>query len=535
MGQIREAVAKIGDLQDGQMQQVCVGDTPVLLAKIEGEFQAMGAHCVHYGAPLAKGYLSGDRVVCPWHHACYHVATGAGQEPPGLNDLPRFTVEIEGEDVIVTVPEAAPSECMPALASADLNVDNRVFVILGAGAAGLHAAETLRKEGFRGRVVMVTAAEDLPIDRPKLSKQYLQGKAGENALPLRDREFYKRYDIEVLTETRAVKVNARDKHITFADNTSLDYDRILLATGGRARQLDVPGAELENIFTLRNHQDGDRILDAAQKAENALIIGSSFIGMEVAASLRQQGVKVAVISSSDVPLAKILGPDVGNYFREKHEENGVCFQFNAKVKEFKGKDKVETAILERGTPIEVDLVVVGIGVDPATDYLEGIKRNADGSISTNSYLQASDSVFVAGDIARFPYWQTGEPTRIEHWRLAAQQGRIAAHNMLNQAVPFRSVPFFWTGQFDIKLRYVGHATQWDDCVIDGDLDAGEFIAYYLKGDRVLAAAGCNRDAEMAAIEELMRLGKMPKIDDLRELSVEKGKLNLKAQLVQTRS
>ncbi|MEC4852231.1 MAG: FAD-dependent oxidoreductase, partial [Jaaginema sp. PMC 1079.18] len=390
------------------------------------------------------------------------------------------------------------------------------------------------KEGFRGRVVMITAAEDFAIDRTKLSKKYLQGDAGEDALPLRDRDFYDRHDIEVLTETRVTQVNTEKQQITFADNTTLDYDRLLLATGGKARKLDVPGADLENIFTLRDRLDSDRILEAAKKAENALVIGSSFIGLETAASLRQQGLNVAVISSSEVPLKKILGTEIGEFFQEKQEENGVCFQFETKVKEFQGQGKVEKAILEDGTPIDVDLVVVGIGVDPATDYLEGIETNEDGSISTNAYLQATESVFAAGDIAQFPYWQTEQPTRIEHWRLAAQQGRIAARNMLNQSIPFRGVPFFWTGQFDVKLRYVGHAEKWDEIIFDGEVDSGEFIAYYRQGDRILAAAGCNRDAEMAAIEELMRLGEMPKIDELKQMKVENGKLTT-AQLAQTRS
>ncbi|MFP4010003.1 MAG: FAD-dependent oxidoreductase [Spirulinaceae cyanobacterium] len=534
MGQIREVVAKTSDLENGQMQEVSVGKTQVLLAKIGDEYQAMGANCTHYGAPLAKGYLSGDRVVCPWHHACYNVLTGEGQEPPGLNDLPSFVVEVEGQDIIVTVPEDAPRETEPKLASYEPQNDNRVFAILGAGAAGLHAAETLRKEGFGGRLVMITAADDFPLDRTKLSKKYLQGKAGENDLPLRDREFYDRYDIEVLTDTRATKVNTKQQQITFADNTTLNYDRILLATGGKARNLNVPGADLENILTLRDRQDSDRILEAAENAENALVIGSSFIGLETAASLRQQGLNVAVISPSEVPLEIILGTELGQFFREKHEENGVCFQLNTKVKEFQGQGKVEKAILQDDTPIDVDLVVVGIGVDPATDYLEGIETNEDGSISTNAYLEAADKVFVAGDIAQFPYWQTGEPIRIEHWRLAAQQGRIAARNMLNQAIPFRSVPFFWTGQFDVKLRYVGHAEKWDEIIFDGDLDSGEFIAYYRQGDRVLAAAGCNRDAEMAAIEEFMRLGEMPTIDELKQIRVKNGQL-IKAQLAQTHS
>ncbi|MDY7003931.1 MAG: FAD-dependent oxidoreductase [Cyanobacteriota bacterium] len=510
-------VAKIQDVKDGEMQQVSVGKTKILLVNIDGQIKAFGSNCTHYGAPLAEGIISGDRIVCPWHNACFSTKTGELQQPPGLDNLPEYEVSINGENVMVSIPEETPFECTPPMAKHDPAVDSRVFVILGTGVAGLNAAETLRKEGFQGRVVMITASEKLPYDRTMLSKAYLQGETSENALPLRSEEFYQEHDIEILSNTRVTRVDAKTKSIPLTDSQTIEYDALLLATGCKAAKLDVPGAELENIFTLRDHQDAEKIVDAAENAKNAVIIGSSFIGMETAASLTQAGLAVAVISPESVPFEKILGTEIGEMFRKKHEDKGVCFQFGTKATEFKGNGKVEAVVLEDGTTIDTDLVIVGIGVQPATDYLEGIELNSeDNSIPTNKFLQAGDGLYAAGDIASFPYWKTGKSTRIEHWRLAAQHGRIAAHNMLGNSVPFVGIPFFWSGQFDLKLRYVGHAEEWDEIIFDGNLSEEKFIAYYIKDDRVLAAAGCNRDQEIAAISELMRLDRMPTVDKLRQ-------------------
>jgi len=531
MSDISATVATVRDLEDGEMKEVSVGETPVLLAKIDGQFHAVGARCTHYGAPLAEGALRGDRLVCPWHNACFGIATGLMQEPPALDGLPRYAVRTEGENVVVTVPENVSEFQTPPMASHDPEIDDRVFVILGAGAAGINAAETLRIAGFRGQILMVTDSEELPYDRTMLSKSYLGGDAGESALPLRSRDFYERHDIQVMTGRHVVAVDTEINRLIFNDQLTLNYDALLLATGCKAKHLNRPGEKLKNIFTLRNEWDGDRILAAAESASTAVVIGSSFIGMEVAASLAKQGVSVAVISPSSVPFEKILGTEIGSRFRQEHENNGVCFQFGAQVKAFEGNGKVERVILEDGTPIDTDLVVIGAGVEPATDYLEGVERSPDKGIPTDEYLQVADHLYAAGDIAQFPDWITGEPTRIEHWRLACQHGRIAAHNMLGKEIPFRGVPFFWTNQFGFRLRYVGHAETWDEIIVDGDIEAGNFVAYYVKDNRVLAAAGSGRDTQMAAISELMRLHEMPDVEVLRSgnaIAVENGAIVTKS-------
>lgn len=519
---IEAVVANINDLQNGEKQSVKVGETEVLLIRHKGEYFAIAAHCTHYKAPLAEGVLSGDCIICPWHNAYFNITTGDQQEPPGLDSLPRYKVKIDGDKVIVCVPEDSVLTRTPPMAKYDSNVDSRTFVILGAGAAGAHAAETLRVANFQGRIIMATQDDRLPYDRTWLSKDYFNGKASREQMPLRSSEFYQNHDIEVWLNKSVGQVDAQTKKIQFADGDTLSYDTLLLATGGKPRQLQVPGADLQNVLTLRSFGDCDRILEAAKTVTHAIVIGSSFIGMETAAGLAQKGINVTVVSPDSVPFEKTLGQEIGSVFQQVHEEQGVSFQLGRKVERLEGNGKVEAAILDNGDRLPANMVIVGIGVQPATEFVAGVEHHPkDHSILVNDYLQAADGVYAAGDIACYPDWRTDEPTRVEHWRIAAQQGRIAAHNMAGKPTKFRAVPVFWTMQFKFPLRYVGHTNQWDELIVDGDLQKRQFIAFYVKDDQVLAAATSQRDTETAAISELMRLDRLPMPDELRT-----GKLNL---------
>lgn len=522
MPTIEAIVANVDDLQDGEKQLAKVGETEILLIRHQGKYLAIGAHCTHYKAPLVEGALSGDRIICPWHNAYFNITTGDQQEPPGLDSLPRYEVKIDGDKVIVSVPEDAAPTRTPPMAKYDANVDSRTFVILGAGAAGAHAAETLRVANFQGRIIMATQDDCLPYDRTWLSKDYFNGKASKEQMPLRSAEFYQNHDIEVWLNKTAVRVDAQTKTIQFVDSDLLHYDALLLATGGKPRQLEVSGADLQNVFMLRSFSDCDRILEAAKTAAHAVIIGSSFIGMEAAAGLAQKGINVTVISPDSVPFEKTLGQEIGNVFQQVHEEQGVSFQLGRKVDRLEGDGKVAAAILDNGDRLPADMVIVGIGVQPATEFIDGVEHHPkDHSILVNDYLQAADGLYAAGDIARYPDWRTDETTRVEHWRIAAQQGRIAAHNMAGRSTKFRAVPVFWTMQFKFPLRYVGHADQWDELIIDGDLQQRQFIAFYVKDNQILAAATSQRDTETAAINELMRLDRLPTPDELRT-----GKIDL---------
>ncbi|WP_107669636.1 FAD-dependent oxidoreductase [Cyanothece sp. BG0011] len=508
------AVAHINDLQNGQMQQITVNNTPILLSKINDKFYATGAFCPHFGAPLEKGILSGERIVCPWHNACFNAIAGQQEKPPGLDSLFSYITRVEGEQVFVQLPEETSHHRTLEMAQYVPNVDNRTFVILGAGAAGINAVETLRQEGFQGKIIFISAEEKLPYDRTLLSKKYLQGKTREKGLTLRSHEFYDQYDIELKLGKTVTKVDPSQKTLTFDDNSRLEYDSLLLATGGKAKQLKIPGSNLANIFTLRQPEDVNLILETAKDVKNVLIIGSSFIGTEAAASLTQQGLNVTVVSPSEVPFKKILGDKLGKRFQKLHETNGVTFKLGTKAVEFQGNEKVESVKLDNGETIATHLVIVGIGVVPNTDYLTDRDLKAeDNSIAVNQYLQTNiEDMYAAGDMALFPYLPMEKLTRIEHWRLAAQQGRIAAKNMLGrhqlQDVS-QIVPFFWSGQYNLKLRYVGHAEQWDEIAIDGNLDSPEFLAFYLQNNKIMAVAGVNRDRDIAAISELMRQQKMP--------------------------
>lgn len=525
MPSLEAVVANVNELQNGDKRQVKVGETDVLLLRSNDQFYALGAFCTHNQAPLAEGVLSGECIVCPWHNAYFKWKTGDQLQPPGLDSLACYAVRVDGEQVIVSVPDSASGKREPSMAQYAPDADSRTFVILGAGAAGTHAAETLRVAGYQGRIVMVTKDDRFPYDRTTLSKDYFTGKATREGVMLRAPEFYQQHNIDVLLNKQVVKVDINTKAIAFADGETLNYDSLLLATGGEPRQLDVPGKELQNVFTLRSFADSDRILDAAKNASHAIVIGSSFIGMETAAGLAQKGeenarIKVTVVSPASLPFENILGKELGQVFRQVHEENGVTFKFGQKVTQIEGEGTVKAVILDNNERLPADLVVVGIGVQPVTHYLNGINCTSDRSVLVDEYLCAADSVYAAGDLACYPDWRTQESVRIEHWRIAAQHGRIAAYNMAGRPTQFRGVPVFWSMQFQFPIRYVGHAEEWDEVIIDGDLHERQFIVYYVKNNQVLAAASSQRDTETAAIEALMGLNQMPTAEELRNGSVD---------------
>ncbi len=512
-------LAKVDDLKDGEMKACSVGETKVLLARVGGRFHAVGATCPHYGAPLVEGALCGKRIICPWHHASFDVTTGDLLEPPAFDALPRYEVRIEGERVIVALPDGAADRRTPPMARRDVGQDERTFVILGGGAAGYMAAQTLREDGFQGRVLMITREDRLPYDRPNLSKDYLQGHAEPEWMPLRPDEFFTDHDIEVRRGKKVTRIDAVTCAVTFSDGDSLTYDALLVATGGAPRKLPFQPDDLANVFLLRSYADAEAIIEAAAESSRAIIIGASFIGMEAASSLTERKCSITVVAPDAVPFQRTLGAEIGALFQRLHESHGVKFKLGASVARFEGAGKVEACVLENGERLEADLVVVGVGVKPATDFLKGVGLSNDGGVMVDEHLRAAAGLYAAGDIANFPSALTGERQRIEHWRTALQQGRIAAHNMAGKAVSYNSVPFFWTRQFDAGLLYVGHAEKWDEIIFQGDVSAQNFLAFYVKGNRVLAVAGMNRDREMAAVEGLMRDDRMPTPDQLRSTTV----------------
>ncbi|HEU4713025.1 MAG TPA: FAD-dependent oxidoreductase [Pyrinomonadaceae bacterium] len=509
MGSKDVHIANTSDLQPGEMKEFTVGETRILLARVNDGFHAVSANCPHYGAPLAEGALCGTRLVCPWHHAVFNVVNGDLEEPPALDALVSYDVRVEGERVMVSLPEITQERRPVGMVKRDALADPRQFVIIGAGAAGYAAAQTLREEGFRGSVVMITREDRVPYDRPNLSKDYLHGHADPEWMPLRTPEFFSEHDISVVLNKEVSRVDAAAKTITFDSGETMDYDAALVATGGAPVRLNIPGSDLKNVCALRSFADADSIIETAGRSRRCVVVGASFIGMEAAYSLRERGLEVTVVAPSSEPFELTLGREVGAVFRRLHEKHGVRFMLGSIVYGFEGSHNVEAVTLDSGERIETDMVVVGVGVRPATRFLDGVEMDQAGAVVVDSRLRAADGLYAAGDVVSFPDARTGERVRIEHWRTAQQQGRIAARNMLGHDLVFDRVPFFWTRQFDSALLYVGHATSWDEIIYQGDVFRHDFLAFYVKDNRVVAVAGMNRDREMAAIEELMRLGHMP--------------------------
>ena len=505
-------LAAAADINEGGMLAVEAGGRTLLLAKIGGRCHAVGETCPHAGGPLGEGVLRGQVVTCPWHKAAFDVTTGRRAEPPALDDLPRFETRLSAGRVLVEVGDA-PSEASPPYARD--SADPRCMVVVGAGAAGAAAAQTLREQGFTGRVVMIGLEDRLPYDRTILSKYALSGKKGGEKTPLQDENFYGRHAIERVAR-RVARVEPASRSILFEDGGTLAYDAALVATGGEPRKLDVPGADLPGVFLLRSAADAEAIAAAASSARSAVIAGSGFIAMEAAASLRERGLDVTVVGPQAVPFQRQLGEEVGQVFRRVHEREGVVFRLGDEVVALEGGHRLQGVKLRSGARLDADLVVVGLGVSPATDILKGVTNREDGGVLVDARLRAANGLYAAGDIAAFPLRGDGEPVRVEHWRVAEQHGRVAALNMLGGSVAYDAVPYFWTIHFMKRLDYVGHAERWDEVVLDGDLEEPRFIAFYIQDGRVAALAGWGQDRQMAAALGLMAEQRRWTMTELRE-------------------
>lgn len=493
-------------LDEGSMQKFERDGKAFVLARTNERYFAFAANCSHWQGPLDEGVLHDETVMCPWHHACFDLKTGARLEPPALSGIATYPVRIEDGEVVVTLTKNEPP------ASRTLNSDVRDVVIVGGGAAGNSAAEELRRQGYQGAITILSAAGELPVDRPNVSKDYLAGKAKAEWMPLRDADWYQQHAIDVRLNTPVKSLNPKEHTLTLETGETVSFDRLLLATGGIPRRLPIPGADLKNVYTLRHQADADKLIEHAQEGVQVLIIGASFIGMEAAAALGERGLKVTVVDMVKQPFERVFGGDIGKLFMAEHEKNGVTFHLEAGLERLEGENgAVIGATLKGGTFIPAEFVLMGVGVAPATDWLResGLALDAkDHSVLVDAQLQTSAAgIFAAGDIARFPD-DRGDRIRIEHWRVAQQHGIVAARNMLNITESVHSrVPFFWTNQWELSVQMVGHSEKWDSTVVRGSLDEREFIVFYLEGSEMRAAAASNRDAELDALEWILKLGK----------------------------
>lgn len=485
---------ELDELADGGKLVGYAGDAQILLVRHGAELFAVGAHCTHYHAGLVDGLVVDDSVRCPWHHACFSLRTGEALRPPALSPLPCYVVEQTGSKIFVRK-EAEPV----ATASHGAFVAGAParIVIVGGGGGGFAAAEKLRREKYQGSITMLSNDDAPPIDRPNLSKDYLAGSAPEDWIPLRPDSFYDENGIELYLEQNITGIDAQSRQVLAANGRKFPYDRLLLATGAEPVRLSIPGADQPHVRTLRTLADCKAIIACAETARRAVVLGASFIGLEVAAALRTRGVEVHVVAPEQKPMERILGPQTGDFIRALHEEHGVVFHLGDTPSAIDGR-KVE---LKGGSTIEADLVVVGVGVRPRTELAEKAGLAIDRGVVVNAYLETSiPGIFAAGDIARWPDPHSGENIRVEHWVVAERQGQTAALNMLGRQEKFTAVPFFWSQHYDIPINYVGHAETWDELAIEGDIAAKDCIIRFKRKGRVLAAASIFRDIESLQAE-----------------------------------
>lgn len=484
----------MAELPRGEKKTVKAGETEILLIHEESGLVAVQAKCPHAGAPLEKGAVCNGRLVCPWHMATFALPSGGLLEPPAMAPLKTYSVSVEGDDILVD-PEPLPPAAVPAQPS----TAEQVVLLVGAGAAGAMAATTLRQEGFAGRIVAVDPVADEPVDRTQLTKQALSGKMPLAKVPLATHDAI---DWERV-QASVVSLSASESSARLSNGDTIRFTHALVATGGTPKRLSIPGAEL--AYTIRHVEDVRQILAAAEGKQTAVVIGTGFIGLEAASALIQKGLQVTVVGQEELPFAKKFGHQVAVAVKALHESKGTRFRLGEIV-----AITPAGVVLKANKPDELvpaELVVMGVGIEPELGFAHDLPLAGEsGGIATDASLRAAGPVWIAGDIANVV------GTRIEHWRLAQQHGRVAALGMLapGDRPTYEGVPFFWTTHFGKRLGYLGHAGKWDEIVIDGDVDKLEFVAFYVSGGdavargEVKAVLTCGRDSQTAILAELMR-------------------------------
>lgn len=403
--------------------------------------------------------------------------------------------------------------------------DNRRFIIVGASLAGAKAAETLRREGFDGQITLIGEEPVRPYERPPLSKDYLQGKAGTEKVFVHGEGYYDEHDIDLRLSCSVQAIEPRLREVALGSGERLSFDALLLTTGAAPRRLSVPGAKLEGVLYLRDLADADRLKTAIANATKVVVIGGGWIGCEVAASARQLGAEVALIEAGELPLQRVLGPELGRFYRDVHADHGVELHLGAGVEALRGGTKVEEVRLTDGTAVLGDVVVVGVGVTPRTELAEAAGLALDNGVVTDEYLATSAAgVFAAGDVANAWHPHLGRRFRLEHWSSALNQGPAAAKNMLGAATPYERIPYFFSDQYDVGMEFSGYTADWDEVVFRGDPAGREFIAFWLKDGRVTAGMSVNVWDVAQPIAALVTAGKAVDRARLTDPAVDLGSL-----------
>lgn len=522
------------DLKNGQTQEAEVEgieEGKVLLAKVNNEVHALSPKCTHYGAPLAKGVLTPDgRLTCPWHGACFNVKTGDIEDAPAPDPLQKFEIVQKDGAVYIRGTEEQIKANRRTLNIKCQSQNKDQVVIIGRGSGAFGAVDSLRAGGYKGKIVTIAEEDHTPIDRTKLSKALIND---ASQLALRTPENYKEADVDVITDT-VTSVDFDSKKVKTKQGKDYSYSKLILASGGNPNQLPLPGlkGDLQNVFLLRTVPHVQAILKAAGEdgGKKVVVIGSSFIGMEVGNALAGKKHEVHIIGMESEPMERVMGDKVGSIFRKLLEKNGVKFHMGASVEKGEEKSTKNGAIgavcLKDGSKLEADLVVLGVGVKPSTSYLENspisLEKDKSVSVDESFAVKGVKDVWAIGDIATYPYHGpdgNGKPVRIEHWNVAQNAGRSVARSIIDpSSKPKPFIPIFWSA-LGAQLRYCGHTPNgFDDVIIQGNTDVSEgkqsFIAYYTKGEEVVAVASMMKDPYMTQSAELMLRGKMPKKSDI---------------------
>ena len=476
----------LAELPEGGKLIGHVGDEPVLLVRQGAEVFAVGAHCTHYNGPLADGLVVDGSVRCPWHHACFDLRTGEALRAPAFSPVDTWSVEQRDGKAFVREKRARP-----AARRAVSGAPSRI-VIVGGGAAGFAAAEMLRRQAYQGEIVMLSSDDAPPVDRPNLSKDYLAGSAPEEWLPLRDAGFYSENAIDLRLNTTVAAIDVGSHEVALAGGGKVPFDRLLLATGAEPVHPSIAGAKPDDLRVLRWLADCRAIIERAKGARRAVVLGASFIGLEVAASLRARDIEVHVVAPEERPMERILGPDLGRFVQTLHEQHGVVFHLRETASGVEG-NRIK---LNGGSILEADLIVAGMGVRPRLALAEAAGLKVDRGLVVDAYLETSaPGIFAAGDIARWPDPHSGEAIRVEHWVVAERQGQTAALNMLGRRERFAAVPFFWSQHYDVPINYVGHAEKWDELAVEGDIAGKDCLVRMRRAGRTLAVASIFRDLQ----------------------------------------
>ncbi|XP_015126200.1 apoptosis-inducing factor 3 isoform X2 [Diachasma alloeum] len=508
---VEGVVCKANEISDNEMKMLPLGDEggKILLIKQKGELHAIGTKCTHYGALLHTGALGEGRVRCPWHGACFNIKTGDIEDYPGLDSLPCYKVTVTNGDVKVQA-RRKDLDANRRIKEFTCKLDNqRTVVIVGGGPAAATCAETLRHEGFPGRVIMVCKEPVLPYDRIKVSKT--MDFDIEKSL-LRSQSFYDERRIETKLSTEAVSLDAAEKTIKLSDGESLRYDYAFIATGSKPRRPSIPGSDLRNIFVLRNHADAAETFKQLSSEKNLVVLGQSFIGMEAAAYCSNKVASVTVVGRDKTPLKAVFGEDIGNKVREEFEGKGIKFMFETNIERFIGREdgSLSQVELTSGEVLPADIVIAGIGSTLYTDWMKesAVEMRGDGSVVVDNHLKTSvEGIYAGGDIAYAPVFASNdEPAGIGHFSLAHYHGRIAALNICGKDTILRAVPYFWTTLFGKSYRYAGHGAA-SSIKIHGSLETSKFFAYHYKNGQVIAMSSVGMDPIVSDFAEYIHEGK----------------------------